>query len=186
MLISWLWIKRFKQTSCGGFWDGGISGAWVQLLLRSLSRLALVSVFSFFFLIYVSNGIWPPDRGSRWPEGRDRCYSTSAWDAASYVCELATILILFVQTDPVPFYFQLVENKLVLFLLSVAMTTQPLFFFFFWWIQRSQGNAQKGPFSFSRDFVKVFYHLYPRWRLFCVCFSIFLLICLCNRKNSDC
>lgn len=45
------------------------------------------------------------------------------------VCELATILILFVQTDPVPFYFQLVENKLVLFLLSVAMTTQPLFFF---------------------------------------------------------
>lgn len=42
------------------------------------------------------------------------------------VCELeATILILFVQTDPVPFYFQLVENKLVLFLLSVAMTTQP-------------------------------------------------------------
>lgn len=41
-------------------------------------------------------------------------------------CELAaTILILFVQTDPVPFYFQLVENKLVLFLLSVAMTTQP-------------------------------------------------------------
>lgn len=51
-------------------------------------------------------------------------------DAASCVCELATILILFVQTDPVPFYFQLVENKLVLFLLSVAMTTQPLFFFF--------------------------------------------------------
>lgn len=42
----------------------------------------------------------------------------------SCVCELATILILFVQTDPVPFYFQLVENKLVLFLLSVAMTTQ--------------------------------------------------------------
>lgn len=42
------------------------------------------------------------------------------------VCELAaTILILFVQTDPVPFYFQLVENKLVLFLHSVAMTTQP-------------------------------------------------------------
>lgn len=42
------------------------------------------------------------------------------------VCELeATILILFVQTDPVPFYFQLVENKLVLFLLGVAMTTQP-------------------------------------------------------------
>lgn len=42
------------------------------------------------------------------------------------VCELAaTILILFVQTDPVPFYFQLVENKLVLFLLRVAMTTQP-------------------------------------------------------------
>lgn len=41
------------------------------------------------------------------------------------MCELAaTILILFVQTDPVPFYFQLVENKLVLFLLSVAMTTQ--------------------------------------------------------------
>lgn len=37
----------------------------------------------------------------------------------------ATILILFVQTDPVPFYFQLVENKLVLFLLSVSMTTQP-------------------------------------------------------------
>lgn len=47
-------------------------------------------------------------------------------EAASCVCELATILILFVQTDPVPFYFQLVENKLVLFLLSVAMTTQPL------------------------------------------------------------
>lgn len=42
------------------------------------------------------------------------------------VCELAaTILILFVQTDPVPFYFQLVENKLVLFLLGVAMTTLP-------------------------------------------------------------
>lgn len=41
-------------------------------------------------------------------------------------CKLAaTILILFVQTDPVPFYFQLVENKLVLFLLSVSMTTQP-------------------------------------------------------------
>lgn len=41
-------------------------------------------------------------------------------------CKLAaTILILFVQTDPVPFYFQLVENKLVLFLLGVSMTTQP-------------------------------------------------------------
>lgn len=52
-------------------------------------------------------------------------------DAASCVCELATILILFVQTDPVPFYFQLVENKLVLFLLSVALTTQPPSFFFF-------------------------------------------------------
>lgn len=40
-------------------------------------------------------------------------------------CKLAaTILILFVQTDSVPFYFQLVENKLVLFLLSVSMTTR--------------------------------------------------------------
>lgn len=62
------------------------------------------------------------------------------------VCELATILILFVQTDPVPFYFQLVENKLVLFLLSVAMTTQPLFFF--WWILGSQGKANKASIFF--------------------------------------
>lgn len=46
--------------------------------------------------------------------------------ARAHACKLAaTILILFVQTDPVPFYFQLVENKLVLFLLSVSMTTQP-------------------------------------------------------------
>ncbi len=52
-------------------------------------------------------------------------HSVRQTDEASCVCELATILILFVQTDPVPFYFQLVENKLVLFLLSVAMTTQP-------------------------------------------------------------
>lgn len=38
---------------------------------------------------------------------------------------------MFIQTDPAPFYFQHVENKLVLFLFSVAVTTRLLFFLFF-------------------------------------------------------
>ena len=69
-------------------------------------------------------------------------------------CKLAaTILILFVQTDPVPFYFQLVENKLVLFLLSVSMTTQP-----FLVELQSQGKANGASFCrafFSRLLVKL-------------------------------
>lgn len=64
----------------------------------------------------------------------------------------ATILILFVQTDPVPFYFQLVENKLVLFLLSVAMTTQPFFFF---GGSREVKEKQTGP-LFRGDIFKVY------------------------------
>lgn len=75
-------------------------------------------------------------------------------DAASCVYELATILILFVQTDPVPFYFQLVENKLVLFLLSVAMTTQPLFFPVFFGGSREVKEKQSRP--FIRDIFKFF------------------------------
>lgn len=89
------------------------------------------------WFLYMSTGIWPSDKGGgramtrgNAMQGLDVTGRPCEGDAASCVCELATILILFVQTDPVPFYFQLVENKLVLFLLSVAMTTQPLFFRF--------------------------------------------------------
>lgn len=53
------------------------------------------------------------------------CVSMVGVGVGAHGCKLAaTILILFVQTDSVPFYFQLVENKLVLFLLSVSMTTR--------------------------------------------------------------
>lgn len=65
-------------------------------------------------------------RGGNTARASHRSPDTVPVVARARVCELAaTILILFVQTDPVPFYFQLVENKLVLFLLGVAMTTLP-------------------------------------------------------------
>ena len=137
MLISWLRIRRFKQTSCGGFWDGGISGAWMFPLLRSLSWQALISLHE--------EGLWPSDNVSWWPEGS--LHWLQIWtNAPAPVWELATILILFVRTDPIPFYFQLVENKLVLFLLIVAMTTLPFLFFFFG-ESREVNEGKSGPFS---------------------------------------
>lgn len=82
------------------------------------------------------------------------------------VCELATILILFVQTDPVPFYFQLVENKLVLFLLSVAMTTQPFLFplfpLLFLYGGSNEVKGKKASFFVDETFLRFFYHLYSR------------------------
>lgn len=86
---------------------------------------------------------------------------------------------MFVQTDPVPFYFQLVENKLVLFLLSVAMTTQPFFFFFGG--SREVKGKQIRPLSFFLEtFSGVFLSINDPGEacsVFCVfvfCFSILL------------
>lgn len=123
--------------------------------------------------LYTSKGIRPSDNGEPMTRGNATQALTlrliRVKDAASCVCELVTILILFVQTDPVPFYFQLVENKLVLFLLSVAMTTQPLFFV--GWIQGSQGKACKA--SFSRDFFQVVLVLQMQdFFFFCILFDI--------------
>lgn len=88
--------------------------------------------------------------------------------------ELATILILFVQSDPVPFYSQLVENKLVLFLLSVAKTTQ-LFLWWWWWMWRSQGKTNKA--SFCGEFLYICYPGAVDFTCsFCFLFFIFLSV----------
>lgn len=162
MLISWQQIKRFKQSSCGCFWDGRISGACVFPLLWSLYWHALISGF----LPWV-RGSGLQITGELMTGGTGPGYTTVPFSVFVCVCvrvracELAaTILILFVQTDPVPFYFQLVENKLVLFLLSVAMTTQPFL------VDLEKSRKSKASVLFFQD-------LWSKWRLHCDLWRLF-------------